>query len=72
MDRPIIIDKSALLQDHPYGYKYNINHPTIAEMYDHYKQSRGLPMHYPISDKARKTFEEIIARLIAAGKIKIK
>lgn len=45
-------------KDNPYGYKLNINHPTIKPYYERYKRSKGIKL-IP-SDEQRLEFEEIM------------
>ena len=45
-------------ENNPYGYKLNINHPTIKPYYERYKQSKGIKL-IP-SDAQRLEFEEIM------------
>ena len=44
----------------PYGFKLNINHPRINELYRRYKRWKGLAENYPITDKQRKEFESYV------------
>lgn len=56
---------SVYTQNNPYGYKVNINHPSVNPIYQRYKQHIGVPMHYPLSDNQRADFERyILPRLI--------
>lgn len=48
---------SIYTQDNRYGYRYNINHPTIRELYERYVNWKGLSNAYPLSDGERKEFE---------------
>lgn len=43
----------------PY-YRTNINHPVIREFYEKYKERLGIPSQYPMSDKQRERFDDII------------
>lgn len=45
-------------ENNPYGYKLNINHPTIKPYYERYKRSKGIKL-IP-SDKQRLEFEAIM------------
>lgn len=43
-----------------YGYCVNIADPRIRERYEDFKQRKGLPHHFPISDAERFEFEREI------------
>lgn len=40
-----------------YGYKLNINHPKIRNLYKRYCKWKGLSLNYPLTDEQRKEFE---------------
>ena len=48
------------LINNPYGFRLNINHPQINELYRRYKRWKGLTGHYPITDVQRREFEQYI------------
>ena len=42
----------------PYGYRYNINHPRINQLYRRYKMWKGLCR--PLTDAERHDFERYL------------
>ena len=44
----------------PYGYRYNVNHPYINELYCRYKKWKGIPQSDPMSNEQRKEFEAYV------------
>lgn len=40
-----------------YGFCVNISDPRIRKKYESFKQRKGLPQHFPISDQERLEFE---------------
>lgn len=54
-------EESVILDPpNPYGYRINISHPRIRPLYDRYREWRGIPKHFPLSDQERFEFEEYI------------
>lgn len=51
---------SIYTQNNPYGYKYNINHPKIRELYERYKEWKGI--HTVLSDEERFEFEDYLTK----------
>lgn len=47
-------------ENNPYGYRLNINHPKIHELYQRYKAWKGIPNQFPLSDAERLEFESIV------------
>lgn len=47
-------------ENNPYGYRLNINHPKIHELYLRYKAWKGIPRQFPLSDAERLEFESIV------------
>ena len=45
-----------------YGYRLNLHHPVVSELYDRFKDWKGIPRRYPLSDKERFEFEEYVFR----------
>lgn len=41
------------------GYRLNVNHPLIREIYWRYKEKNSIPRRYPLSDNERFEFEEV-------------
>ena len=60
---------SMLLNNNAYGFKVNINHPVINDLYRRYKAWKGLAVQYPLSDKQRLEFEAYILPKIFSGSI---
>lgn len=52
-----------------YGYRLNVKHPKINELYLRYKKWKGLARHLPLTDKQRKEFECYVFSLIDKGKL---
>ena len=50
-------ERGPLLHANPYGYRVNINHPSINPLYRRYKAWRGITDTCPLSDGERKEFE---------------
>jgi len=50
-------ERGPLLHANPYGYRVNINHPSINPLYRRYKAWREIPDTCPLSDGERKEFE---------------
>ena len=48
----------------PYGYRLNVNHPRINELYRRYKEWKSFPQNMPLSDSERKEFESYILKKI--------
>lgn len=51
-------------KDNPYGYRYNVNHPYISDLYRRFKQAEGYRWDEPIPDAARLRFEAAISGAI--------
>lgn len=43
-----------------YGYKLNINHPKINELYRRYKEWKGYAYNFPLTDEQRHEFEAYV------------
>lgn len=48
-----------MAKNNPNGYRLNINHPLIREIYWRYKEKKGIPRSCPLSDHERFEFEEV-------------
>lgn len=48
--------------NNPYGYRYNLNHPQIRELYERYKAWKDIKT-IP-SDEERREFEAYVDKLI--------
>lgn len=46
------------IENSKYGYKLNINHPLIRDLYTRYKRWRNIPYNTPLSDNERFEFED--------------
>ena len=51
---------SIYLKNNRYGYRLNLNHPKINELYRRYKEWKGLPVTMPLTDAERRDFEEYV------------
>lgn len=47
-------------ENNPYGYRLNVNHPKIRDLYRRYKAWKGLPPQFTLSDANRFEFEEMV------------
>lgn len=61
-------DGSIFTDDNRYGYKININHPSIRPLYERYKQKIGVPSRIGLSTAQRFEFERAILELIERKK----
>lgn len=41
-----------------WGYKFNVNHPTVKRLYKEYQQRHGLDVRIAMTDAQRHAFEE--------------
>ena len=55
---------SFLCNNNPYGFRYNINHPKIDELFRRYLVWKGI-VKRPPTDAERREFEAYIDTLIA-------
>lgn len=47
-----------------WGYRFNINHPTVSRLYKEYQQQHGLDLRIPMTDAQRISFEsELLQRM---------
>ena len=53
---------SLYCKPNPYGYKLNVNHPYIYELYERYRAWKGIARNFPISDMQRIEFENYLFR----------
>ncbi len=59
------MDKTSIYtENNQYGYKYNINHPKVNELYRRYKVWKGLAVQFPLTDAQRKDFESYLDGLM--------
>lgn len=48
----------------PWGYQFNVNHPTVSKAYKEYQQQHGLDVSIPMTDAQRHAFErELLQRM---------
>lgn len=48
----------------PWGYRFNVNHPTVSRLYKEYQQQHGLDMRIAMTDAQRHAFEgELLQRM---------
>lgn len=59
---------SIFIENNPYGYQININHPDIRQFYEEYKKRLGIPSFIALSDVQRRKFESIIFKMIERNK----
>ena len=52
----------------PYGYRVDISKTKYRELYDRYKQWKGIPKWCPLSDKERLEFEAYVLGKMKGGK----
>ena len=45
----------------PWGYQFNVNHPTIKRLYKEYQQEHGLDPTLPMTDAQRHAFESYVS-----------
>ncbi len=50
-------DASVYVNDNPYGYRLNINHPLLRQHYERFKKKCGTPI---LSDAERFEFERLM------------
>ncbi len=55
---------SIFIDDNPYGYRININHPKILPLFEKYKKWKEIPSNEPLADAERFEFEDIIINQI--------
>lgn len=48
------------LYDNPYGFRLNVYHPNIIGHYMRWRKKQGLSTIYPISDKDRIRYEDLM------------
>ena len=48
------------VKNNPYGYKLNLNHPKIRELYYRYKEWKNISTNCPLSDAERFEFERYV------------
>ena len=53
--------------NNPYGYRYNINHPTINRLFFRFKKWKGIGETMPLSDRERFEFEAWMDKLFREG-----
>lgn len=47
-----------------WGYKFNVNHPTVGRLYKEYQQQHGLDVRISMTDAQRLDFEqELLQRM---------
>lgn len=47
-------------ENNPYGYRLNVNHPKIRDLYRRYKAWKEFPQQFTLSDADRFEFEEMV------------
>ena len=64
------MENTPFISNNPYGFKINTNVGKIAWLYIRYKQQKGLPLYYPLSDAHRLEFEALIFELLEKSRQK--
>ena len=59
----IIASSSIYCPINEYGYRYNVNHPKINELYRRYLEWKGI-VKRPPTDEERREFERYIDSLV--------
>lgn len=54
------MQESIYAEPNKYGYRFNVNHPVIRNMYERYKRVKGYATIYPLSDNERFEFEKYL------------
>ncbi len=54
------LNTSICLQNNKYGFRYNLTHPKINELYRRYKRWQCIPSNDPLSDAQRLEFENYL------------
>lgn len=62
MDNERSWEQPMFMFDNPYGYLVNINHSLIQPLYYRFKQWKGIPRRFPLSDEERFEFEKYIIK----------
>lgn len=52
--------QTMFVNNNPYGYLLNLNHPKIRELYYRYKDWKGISRNCPLSDAERFEFERYV------------
>lgn len=58
-------DVSIYCKENPYGFRFNINHPKINELYRRYKEWKGYAVQLPLTDAQRRDFESYLSEKIS-------
>lgn len=63
MNYPKLIEQNfwnvIIVRNNPYGYRLNLNHYIVREFYWRYKEKKGIPRNFPLSDHERFEFEDV-------------
>ena len=54
-------EQSVYNRSNPYGYKLNINHPRVRDLYERYKKWKDIAGRPP-TDAERKEFESMVLK----------
>ena len=54
------LKESIYLRNNKYGFRYNVSHPKINDLYRRYKRWQGIPCNDPLSDEQRREFENYL------------
>lgn len=55
---------SIFNRNNPYGYRINVNHPSIRPLFEAYYKRIGVPFSIPLTHRQRMRFEEAVIELI--------
>ena len=54
------LNAGIYLHNNPQGFRYNINHQKINDLYRRYKKWQGIPQGDPLSNEQRFDFEKYL------------
>ena len=55
---------SVYLESNRYGYRININHPSIRPLYEAYHRRIGVPLHIHLTHIQRLQFDTLVHRML--------
>lgn len=65
------MDRQAIeCKPNKYGYRLNLNHPAVDELYKRFKRWKGIHINDPLSDEERKEFEDYAMPYLIKRQIK--
>jgi hypothetical protein len=60
--------RSIYTEGYSFGYRYNVNHPFINDLYRRYKKWKNIPEASPMSNEERHEFEKYLDDFFAKQK----